>query len=82
MSETHEVETIWKEAGATLYDAYARAAANFIEHCDDLLEMFKFLDDEKSPDDKVMHELRAVRSRINSKVTEFQSQAEKLRASE
>jgi hypothetical protein len=80
MSETHELETVWKEVGASLYETYAAAATNFLEHCDDLIEMFKFINDDKIHDDKVQQELRSVRSLINSKIADFQTLAEKLRA--
>jgi CHASE3 domain sensor protein len=74
-NEEHEVSTIWKEVGATLYDSYTTAAENFNEHCDDLLAMFTFLDDEK-----ILHELRAMKASINIKIKEFQTQAAVLRS--
>jgi hypothetical protein len=70
----HEVEPIWKEVGAALFDAYTAACTNFIEHCDDLISMFQFLDNEKA-----QHELRSIRSLINSNANEFRTQADKMR---
>lgn len=72
--DTHEVDPIWREVRILLYDTYQTAAKNFVEHCDDLLGMFECLGDEKA-----QHELRAIRSLINIRITEFNDESERLR---
>ena len=82
-NQEHEVDTLWRETGATLYDHFAKAGEDFIHHCDDLLAIFKFLDgsDDRAQEDpkSLISELRSVKGSINTKVTEFQDQAQKLR---
>jgi hypothetical protein len=69
----HVVGANWREADATALEERVRALKDWLDHTEDLLDMFK-------NDDKIATELRTTAGIVRTKRNDFTSEAEALRA--
>ena len=69
----HTVDADWRAADAQALEIRVRAVTEWLDHTEDLVEMF---DEDKT----IASELRGVAGTLRSRRNDFESAAEKLRA--
>jgi len=68
---THRVEALWREADAAALEERVKAMRDWLDHTEDLVEMFK-------DDDSVATELRGVSGFIRTRRNDLTSEAQAL----
>lgn len=69
----HTVEADWREADAMSLEIRVRAVSDWLDHTEDLVEMF-------DGDTTIASELRGVAGTLRSRRNDFEAAANKLRA--
>lgn len=73
MEKTHSVTSKWREAEANALEERVKAISDWLEHTEDLLDIF-------SDDNESAGELRSVIGLVRMRSNDLQQKAEKIRA--
>ena len=69
----HTVDAKWRDADAAAFETRVQAVNDWLEHTEDLVEMFK-------DDTTIPSELRSVAGTLRSRRDDFETSANRLRA--